>query len=153
MYFYVYLVFYFLNWEKLGQILKCYVPVSCSPKPNQSNSPSMRPFFFTSIQTLSPLLFCLSMRTLQAAQGFSFHCSLSSDTKGDSRVPLKCRLSSKKNWAWFLSKVNHLGEGLMGYARINNGCQKHGFIMLALELSVLKSFKMQKTMYSKCLMS
>lgn len=36
---------------------------------------------------------------------------------------------------------------------ISNGCQKNGFIMLALEFSVLKGLKMQKTMYSKCMMN
>lgn len=137
------LLFHLLNWKKLGQILKCYVtPVPSPPNPNQSSPHSVRPFFFTSIQTLSlPLLFPLSMRALQAAQGFSFHSSLSSNTKGGSKVPLKCHLSTKKNWTCFLSKLNHKGEGLMSCAGINNGCQKDGFIMLALELGVLKGLK------------
>lgn len=41
----------------------------------------------------------------------------------------------------------------MSCAGINNGCQKDGFIMLALELRVLKDLKMQETTYSKCMMS
>lgn len=131
--------------------MKCYLtPVPSPPKPNQSGPPSIRPFFFTSIQTLFPPTF-FPLRTLQASQGFSFHSSFSSDTKGGSQVPINCHLASKKNWTCFLSKINHQGEELMSCAGISNGCQKDGFIMVALEFSVLEGLKMQKTMYSKCM--
>lgn len=41
----------------------------------------------------------------------------------------------------------------MSCAGTGNGCQKDGFIVVALEFSVLEGLKMQKTMYSKCMMS
>lgn len=145
------LLFYLLNWKKLGQILKCYVtPVSSPPKPIQSNPPSVRLFFFTSVQTLFSPTFSFEYEDPASSTGFSFHSSISSDTKGGSKVPLKCHLSRKKNWTCFWSKLNHKGDGLMSCAGLNNGCQKD-FIMLALELSVLKGLKMQKTLYSKCM--
>lgn len=40
----------------------------------------------------------------------------------------------------------------MSCARINNASQKDGFVILLLELSILKSLKMQKTNYSKCML-
>lgn len=41
----------------------------------------------------------------------------------------------------------------MSCTGINNVCQKDSFIILALELSILKSLKLQKTIYSKCMLS
>lgn len=41
----------------------------------------------------------------------------------------------------------------MSCAGMNNACQKDGFTKLALELSILKGLKMQKTIYSKCMLS
>ena len=41
----------------------------------------------------------------------------------------------------------------MSCAGMNNACQKDSFIILVLELSILKGLKMQETIYSKCTLS